>query len=59
MELAARLQLDAEAAGTIKPIRPEFGRQAHDFMLKPAIVGATFAWRARKTLRADPEALAA
>jgi L-fuculose-phosphate aldolase len=59
MELAAKLQLDAEAAGTIKPIRPEFGRQAHDFMLKPSIVGATFAWWARQALRAAPDALAA
>lgn len=59
MELAAKLQLDAEAAGTIKPIRPEFGREAHAFMRKPAIVGATFAWWARKILRADPTALAA
>ena len=58
MELAARLQLDAEAAGTIKPIRPELGRAAHDFMLKPAIVGATFAAWARRALRADPNALA-
>ncbi|HEY7608951.1 MAG TPA: aldolase [Alphaproteobacteria bacterium] len=58
LELAARLQLDAEAAGTVKPIRPEFGRQAHDFMLKPAIVGATFAWWARNVLRQDPQALA-
>jgi L-fuculose-phosphate aldolase len=59
MELAARLQLDAEAAGTIKPIRPEFGREAHDFMRKPAIMNATFAWWARKALRADPGVLAA
>ncbi len=59
MELAARLQLDAEAAGAIKPIRPEFGREAHDFMRKPAIMNATFAWWARKALRADPGVLAA
>lgn len=58
MELAAKLQLDAEAAGTIKPIRPEFGRQAHEFMRMSAIMNATFAWWARKALRADPEALA-
>ncbi|MGH7003329.1 MAG: aldolase [Alphaproteobacteria bacterium] len=58
MELAARLQLDAEAAGTVKPIRPEFGREAHDFMLKPSIIGATFAWWARRVLKADPDALA-
>ena len=59
MELAAKLQLDAEAAGTVKPVRPEFGRQAHAFMRKPAIMNATFAWRARQVLRADPHALAA
>jgi len=59
MELAARLQLDAEAAGTIKPIKPELGREAHAFMRKPAIVNATFAWWGRRELRADPDALAA
>jgi L-fuculose-phosphate aldolase len=59
MELAAKLQLDAEAAGPVKPIRPEFGREAHAFMRKPAIMNATFAWRARQALRADPAALAA
>lgn len=59
MELAAKLQLDAEAAGAVKPVKPEFGRQAHDFMRKPAIMSATFAWRARQVLRADPAALAA
>ncbi len=58
MELAAKLQLDAEAAGTVKAIRPEFGHQAHDFMRKPAIMNATFAWRARQVLRRDPDALA-
>jgi len=41
----------------VKPIRPEFGRQAHDFMRKPAIVGATFAWWARNALRQDSAAL--
>jgi L-fuculose-phosphate aldolase len=59
MELAASLQLDAEAAGAVKPVRPELGREAHAFMLKRAIVDATFAWWARRELRADPAALAA
>ncbi len=58
MENAARLQLDAEQAGTIKQIDPAHGRAAHDFLLKPAIVGATFAWLARRALREDPNALA-
>lgn len=58
MELAAKLQLDAEAAGTVKPIKPALGREAHDFMRKASIMSATFAWRARQVLRADPHALA-
>jgi L-fuculose-phosphate aldolase len=57
LEQAARLQLDAQCAGTIKPIPPEHGRQARDFLRKPAIVNATFAWLARRALRADPAAL--
>jgi L-fuculose-phosphate aldolase len=58
MELAARLQLDAEAAGAPQTIRPELGREAHGFMRKPAIMNATFAWWARRALRDDPHALA-
>jgi L-fuculose-phosphate aldolase len=57
MELAARLQLDAEAAGVVKPVVPAFGHSAHDFMLKPAIVAATFAMWARRALREDASAL--
>lgn len=48
MERAARLQLDAEAVGPIAPVDPEFGRQAHDFLLKPEIVAATFDYLARR-----------
>ena len=47
MERAARLQLDAEAVGPIEPVAPEHGRAAHDFLLKPEVVGATFAYLAR------------
>ncbi|MCW5774733.1 MAG: aldolase, partial [Rhodospirillaceae bacterium] len=57
MELAARLQLDAEAAGTVKPVNPDFGRAARAFTTKPAIVEATFALWARRVLRTDPDAL--
>ena len=53
MERAARLQLDAEAVGPVKAVDPAFGRQAHDFMLKPAIVAATFDLLARRVLRAE------
>jgi L-fuculose-phosphate aldolase len=48
MERAARLQLDAEAVGPIRPVEPEFGRAAHDFLLKPEIVAATFDYLARR-----------
>ncbi|MEQ8696475.1 MAG: aldolase [Bauldia litoralis] len=48
LERAARLQLDAEAVGPITPVDPEFGRQAHDFLLKPEIVAATFDYLARR-----------
>ncbi len=58
LENAARLQLDAEQAGTIKPIDPAHGRAAREFLRQPAIVNATFAWLARRALRADPAALA-
>jgi L-fuculose-phosphate aldolase len=54
LERAARMQLLARAAGTMKPIPPALGREAHDFMLKSQIVEANFAYYARRALRADP-----
>jgi hypothetical protein len=36
IERAARLQLLAMAAGTIKPIIPELGREAHDWIVGPS-----------------------
>ena len=47
MERAARLQLDAQGAGPIQPVAPEHGRVAHDFLLRPEIVGSTFEYLAR------------
>ncbi|WCM23958.1 aldolase [Paraburkholderia bryophila] len=44
MENAAELALLAMAAGTIKPIRADLAQAAHDFLLQPAIVNATFAY---------------
>ncbi|MGH7101559.1 MAG: aldolase [Acetobacteraceae bacterium] len=58
MERAARLQLLARAAGTIRPIPPERAKEAHDYRLKPRPIGATFAWYARRVLRSDKSALA-
>ena len=57
MERAARLQLLASAAGTIKPIPPERAQEAHDYRLKPMPLGATFYYYARRVLRSDGSAL--
>jgi len=52
-ERAAKMQLDAMAAGEIKPLPPEAGRHAHDYRLKPAPLNATFHYYARQALRRD------
>ena len=45
LERAARLQLLAQSAGSIQKIVPEHARDAHDFLLKPGIINASFnAW---------------
>lgn len=56
-ERAARMQLLAMAAGTIRPIAPELGRQAHDWILTPARSATAFAYYARRALRAHPDLL--
>ena len=48
MERAARLQVMAESIGTIKEIPAECAQDAHDFLLKPSVVNATFNAWARK-----------
>lgn len=57
IERAARMQLLAMAAGAIKDVEPEYGRQAHDYRLKPEPLGATFHYHARRVLRREPECL--
>ncbi|MCH8236698.1 MAG: aldolase [Proteobacteria bacterium] len=57
IERAARLQLLAMGAGTIQPLPPEAGREAHDYRLKPAPLNATFHYQARLVLRDQPECL--
>ena len=48
LERAARMQLLAQSAGAVRAVRPELAREAHDFLLKPAVVNATFdAWARR------------
>lgn len=53
LERAARMQVRAMAAGTIKPVVPEHARGAHDFLLRKEIVEASFHHLARAELRAD------
>ncbi len=53
IERAARLQLLAMAAGDVKPIPPELGREAHDWISTPKRDQATFGYFARRVLRGD------
>lgn len=50
-ERNARMCLDALAAGSIQPIDPAAAREAHDFLLQPSIVNATFAYWSRQACR--------
>ena len=50
LERAARMQLRAQAAyGTLTPVKDDLAREAHDFLLKPSIVNATFDYWCRQT----------
>ena len=53
LERAAKMQLQAMAAGEIKPMPPEQGRLAHDYRLKDAPLNATFHYYVRQVLRRD------
>jgi L-fuculose-phosphate aldolase len=59
LEQAARRQLMAAAAGKIVPVDAALAREAHDFLLQPSIVGASFAMFARRLLRSDGDFLSA
>ena len=50
LERAARLQLRAQAAyGALAPVDDALAREAHDYLLKPSIVNATFNYWCRQT----------
>jgi L-fuculose-phosphate aldolase len=51
-ERAAALQLTAMAAGTIKPIQPALGEEAHRWVSTPRRIDAAFAYYARRSARA-------
>jgi L-fuculose-phosphate aldolase len=57
IERAAKLQLMARAAGTIRAIKPEHAREAHDYRLKAKYVDAVFCYYARQVLRESEEVL--
>lgn len=57
-ERNARMCLDALAAGEIQPVEPGAAREAHDFLLQPAIVNATFAYWARQARRVAKASIA-
>ncbi|MBL94579.1 MAG: Decarboxylase NovR [Alphaproteobacteria bacterium MarineAlpha3_Bin5] len=56
-ERAAKMQLEAMAAGKINPLPAAAGKRAHDYRLKTAPLNATFYYYARKALKASPELL--
>ena len=57
IERAAQLQLLAMAAGSIKPIDPALGREAHDWIDRPKRHGAAFNYFARQSLRKHADCL--
>lgn len=58
LERAADLQLRASAAGQMRPVPNELAKESRDFLLKPLVVGMTFAYWARKAMREAPDCLA-
>lgn len=57
IERAAKLQLAAMAAGTIKELPEQLAREAHDWTLRPQRSQANFAYYARRALARHPDVL--
>ncbi|MDU9388996.1 aldolase [Pseudomonas japonica] len=57
IERAAQLQLLAMSAGTLQPIDPALGREAHDWIDRPKRHGAAFDYFARQSLRSHADCL--
>ncbi|ALL68319.1 Ribulose-5-phosphate 4-epimerase [Paraburkholderia caribensis MBA4] len=57
MERAAQMQLTAMAAGEMKPISPELGREAHDWISTPKRDAVTFGYFARRALTTHADCL--
>ena len=54
-ENAARLQMIAEATGTVKAIQPGPAQDAHDFLLQTPVINGTFNSWAHEILRVCPD----
>ena len=57
IERAAKLQLAAMAAGTVKELPEELAREAHDWTLSPQRSRANFAYYVRRAWARHPDAL--
>jgi L-fuculose-phosphate aldolase len=57
IERAAKLQLAAMAAGTVKKLPEKLAREAHDWTLSPQRSRANFAYYARRALARHPDVL--
>ena len=51
LERAARMQIRAQTFGDLKPVPDHLAREAHDYLLKPSIIGATFDYWCRQVDR--------
>lgn len=54
LERAARMQIRAQAFGALTPVDDALAKEAHDYLLKPSIVKATFDYWARQTHGVPP-----
>lgn len=54
LERAARMQIRAQAFGPLTPVDDVLAKEAHDYLLKPSIVKATFDYWCRQTDAAVP-----
>jgi L-fuculose-phosphate aldolase len=54
LERAARMQIRARTFGPLTPVDDALAREAHDYLLKPSIVNATFDYWCRQTHGTPP-----
>jgi L-fuculose-phosphate aldolase len=54
LERAARMQIRASTFGPLTPVDAALAKEAHDYLLQPSIVNATFDYWCRQTRGAAP-----